>query len=80
MLAIQSDIGICLGNRSQNINFIASVTTNSFMVLACLSLTCFFLVVLIDQINRFYNQCYVNCTRFFDLLAEDGTSLSAETY
>ena len=23
--------GICLGNRSQNINFIASVTTNSFI-------------------------------------------------
>ena len=25
------EIGICLGNRSQNINFIASVTTNSFI-------------------------------------------------
>ena len=28
---ILKDLGICLGNRSQNINFIASVTTNSFI-------------------------------------------------
>ena len=31
MSIVITEIGICLGNRSQNINFIASVTTNSFI-------------------------------------------------
>ena len=29
-----------------------------------LTFTCFFLVVLIDQLNQFNSQCYVSCTGF----------------